>query len=181
MVRSGADTAQVEALFDVSGHETVRARLVEAGMEAGEQLVVRRVVAASGRHRVYINGALATVQTLAQLTGGLVDISGQHEHYSLLDTSRHIHILDLVLPERPSISRTLAKADRGDFPRPLIQWNELFAEHFKVVQFEPYPLTMCGVTLWNMVYFKGRLKSVSAPKRPTTFSPSFKPDSTSVV
>lgn len=96
VVRAGADNAQVEALFDVSAHEGVRARLVDAGMEAGDQLVVRRVVAASGRHRVYVNGALATVQTLAQLTGGLVDISGQHEHYSLLRTDAHLDLLDRV-------------------------------------------------------------------------------------
>ena len=38
---------------------------------------------------------------------------------TLLTDDGHIHILDLVLPERPSISRLLARLDRGDWPRPL--------------------------------------------------------------
>jgi hypothetical protein len=32
----------------------------------------------------------------------------------------------------------------------------MFAESFEPVVFEPYPLGLAGVTLWNMVYFKGR-------------------------
>jgi hypothetical protein len=70
----------------------------------------------------------------------------------------HVHILDLVLPIRPSVSRLLARADRGDYPRPLEQWRELFTAVFDPVVFEPYPLGAAGVTLWNMVYFKGRAR-----------------------
>src|SRR5690606_21010364 len=32
--------------------------------------------------------------TLRDLMRGMVDISGQHEHYSLLDASRHVYLLD---------------------------------------------------------------------------------------
>jgi hypothetical protein len=69
-----------------------------------------------------------------------------------------VHILDLVLPARPSVSRLLARADRGAYPRPLDQWRELFTTSFEPVVFEPYPLGAGGVTLWNMVYFKGRAR-----------------------
>jgi SAM-dependent methyltransferase len=77
---------------------------------------------------------------------------------TLLSDDGHVHILDLVLPEGPSVSRFLARADRGDFPRPLEQWRELFTAAFDPVIFEPYPLGAAGVTLWNMVYFKGRAR-----------------------
>jgi len=70
----------------------------------------------------------------------------------------NIHILDLVLPEDKCISRTMALSDRGDHPRPLEQWNKLFGDIFEEIVFEPYPLTMAGMTLWSMVYFKGALK-----------------------
>ena len=69
-----------------------------------------------------------------------------------------IHILDLVLPENRSIARTLAKSDRGDFPRPLDSWQSIFETHFEPMIFEEYPIAMAGVTLWNMVYFKGRTR-----------------------
>lgn len=75
---------------------------------------------------------------------------------TLLSDDGHIHLFDLVLPERSSISRFLARADRGDYPRPLHEWRELFTDSFEPVVFEPYPLGPAGMTLWHMIYFKGR-------------------------
>lgn len=77
---------------------------------------------------------------------------------TLLSDDGHVHVLDLVLPERPSISRFLARADRGEHPRPLEEWRQLFTDAFEPVVFEAYPLGAGGVTLWNMVYFKGRAR-----------------------
>lgn len=77
---------------------------------------------------------------------------------TLLSDDGHVHIFDLVLPPRPSISRFLARADRGEHPRPLDQWRELFTASFEPVVFEPYPLGVAGMTLWNMIYFKGRAR-----------------------
>jgi SAM-dependent methyltransferase len=68
----------------------------------------------------------------------------------------HIHILDLVLPAGRSVARTLALGDRGDWPRPLAEWGAIFTDCYEPVVFEPYELRLCGVTLWQMVYFKGR-------------------------
>jgi SAM-dependent methyltransferase len=78
---------------------------------------------------------------------------------TLLSEDGHVHVLDLVLPaERFSISRLLARLDRGDFPRPLDEWRRLFREAFDVVELETYPLGAGGLTLWNMVYCKGRAR-----------------------
>ena len=77
---------------------------------------------------------------------------------SLLTPDGYIHVLDLVMPESPSIARMLARWDRGDFSRPLEQWRRVFMQNFEIVVFEPYPLTTFGVTLWNMVYIKGKAK-----------------------
>ena len=77
---------------------------------------------------------------------------------TLLSDDGHVHIFDLVLPVRPSISRLLARADRGEYPRPLEEWRELFTGAFQTVVFEPYPLGTAGMTLWNMIYFKGRAR-----------------------
>lgn len=75
---------------------------------------------------------------------------------TLLSDQGAVHILELVLPERPSIARFLARKDRGDFPRALEAWRTLFSRHFSTEVFEPYPLGALGVTLWSMVYFQGR-------------------------
>jgi hypothetical protein len=67
-------------------------------------------------------------------------------------------MLELVLPENPSVARLLAQWDRGKFARPPAKWECLFEQLFEPVVYEQYPLTGMGVTLWNMVYCKGRAR-----------------------
>ena len=74
---------------------------------------------------------------------------------NLLTEDGHVHILDLLLPKDPSVARLFAQWDRGDFARPLEEWKNLLSVHFEPVIVEPYPLTALGISLWNMVYFKG--------------------------
>jgi SAM-dependent methyltransferase len=73
----------------------------------------------------------------------------------LLDPHGFVHILDLVRPADPSVARFLARNDRGAFPRAASRWQAMFEDVFRGVVFEPYRLTLGGVTLWQMVYFKG--------------------------
>jgi SAM-dependent methyltransferase len=77
---------------------------------------------------------------------------------TLLTPDGHVHLLELVMPDRSGIPRTLTRWDRGKFARPEAEWNELFTRHFEPVVSEPYPLSAFGVTLWHMIYFKGRAR-----------------------
>jgi DNA repair protein RecN (Recombination protein N) len=95
VVREGAEEAVVEALFDLPAASPVAARLEAAGLaRAGDELLVRRVVSRSGRGRASVNGALCTVGMLAEALRGAVDVSGQHEHVTLLDEATHLGLLD---------------------------------------------------------------------------------------
>lgn len=78
---------------------------------------------------------------------------------SRLSQDGHIHILELVLPENRSIARLLAHWDRGNFARPLQEWQTLLSRIFKQVLFEPYCISAKGAVLWNMVYFKGSART----------------------
>jgi SAM-dependent methyltransferase len=75
---------------------------------------------------------------------------------TLLTDDGRIHVLDLVLPERASPARLLAKMDRGEHPRALERWRTLFGMRFEADLFEPYDLGVAGLALWKMVYFRGR-------------------------
>ncbi len=77
---------------------------------------------------------------------------------TLLTDDGHTHIVELILPERPSIPRILARWDRGDFPRPVEEWQDLLNGIYHPVVFEPIVLTGLGAHLWEMFYFKGRAK-----------------------
>lgn len=106
MVRAGQEEAVVEALFDISGRPTVADALQAAGLPDGEgELLVRRVVARSGRGRVHVNGALCTLTVLRGLTCDLLDISGQHEHQRLSDHAVQRGILDATALKRGDLTR----------------------------------------------------------------------------
>jgi DNA repair protein RecN (Recombination protein N) len=94
VVRTGAEQAEIEALFDVGDDPEVRARLEQAGIEVEDELVLRRVVQRTGRSRAYVNGSLAPAGQLAELARGLCDISSQHEHHTLVDPHTHLAYLD---------------------------------------------------------------------------------------
>ena len=94
-VRTGAEEAEVQALFRPRDPAECDARLLALGLPAaGGELVVRRTVQREGRSRAFVNGALATAAQLQQATRGLLDISGQHEHVGLLDAALHLDLLD---------------------------------------------------------------------------------------
>ncbi len=94
VVRTDAEAAEVEALFDISDDLGALNTLREQGLGTEGELIVRRVVNASGRTRAYINGRLATLGQLREVTKGLADISSQHEFHSLADPRQHLTYLD---------------------------------------------------------------------------------------
>ncbi len=92
-VRTGAEYAELEALFDISPDSRTARILAENGLETAE-LIVRRIIARNNRHRVYINNRLSTIALLTTLTENLASISGQHAHQGLLDEEQHLLTLD---------------------------------------------------------------------------------------
>ena len=98
LIRTGSTEAVVEASFELNGRgrKEIAALLEEQGidMHAGEDLIVRRVLSSAGKNKIYINGSLANLATLAALGAGLADIHGQHEHQSLLSPDRQMEMLD---------------------------------------------------------------------------------------
>jgi DNA repair protein RecN (Recombination protein N) len=95
-VRADTDRATVEAHFELDRDSDVLKKLVDCGLQSGDELVIRRQITRAGRSTSYINGALVTAQMLTHLTAELVDISGQHAHYSLLRTDQHLSLLDRI-------------------------------------------------------------------------------------
>jgi DNA repair protein RecN (Recombination protein N) len=94
-VREGCEEAAVEALFRTEGSAELEAELAARGL-AGDrhELVVRRTVARSGRSRAQVSGQLVPAATLAELLGGRVEISSQHDSHALLRPEIQGKLLD---------------------------------------------------------------------------------------
>ncbi|MDO4331656.1 MAG: DNA repair protein RecN [Eubacteriales bacterium] len=92
MIRTGAEYALIELNFEVS--QEIRKKLEEMEIPVEDDLVVlqRRVMPARSICRV--NGETVNAKTLRELAGLLIDIHGQHDSQVLLQTKRHLEILD---------------------------------------------------------------------------------------
>ncbi|KPJ78515.1 MAG: hypothetical protein AMJ54_03300 [Deltaproteobacteria bacterium SG8_13] len=94
LIRTGSETAELEALFRVPADGEAAGCMTEHGIDPAEGLVVRRMISRTDANRIYINGRLCTQQMLNRVTANLASISGQHAHQSLLQEDQQLLILD---------------------------------------------------------------------------------------
>ena len=95
VVRTGADRAVVEGVFEVGADHALLALLDDRGIETDDGLLVlKREVAAAGRARAWVNGTTVTAGVLAEIGRQLVSLHGQHEAQTLLDGESQRRILD---------------------------------------------------------------------------------------
>src|SRR5262245_5234827 len=111
LIRADAETASVEAVFAASGAAV--AVLDEAGLRAEDgEIVIRRELSRTGRHRAFVNDAVVTIGLLERLGDALVQVHGQHEHQRLLEPARQLDLLDGFAdaePLRDRFASVLAK------------------------------------------------------------------------
>ena len=93
-VRSGADRAEISALFSVEHLPLAQAWLERAALLEGHECLIRRTVTSDGRSRAFINGSPATLAQCTELGELLVDIHSQHAHQSLLRRAVQRELLD---------------------------------------------------------------------------------------
>jgi len=149
LIRSGCETAELEAQFQISAASNVAQTMAAHGYNAEEGLVVRRIVSRIDSNRIYINGRLATRQTLNAITENLASISGQHVHQNLLKEGQHLLILDQfggLLSLRKAVSDAYLKL------LPLIEkLNDLEtlkrrqAQHVELLQYQKNEITETGI------------------------------------
>ena len=83
-VRSGTEGLWVQAVFDISGQKAIKELLAEQGLEAEDDLFLKRQISSAGKSKAFVNGVQVPLSFLRQLGTHLVDIHGQHENQALL-------------------------------------------------------------------------------------------------
>jgi len=95
LIRTGADSCTVEAVFAGEELKQLDSLLAESGVEGGDgELIVKRSFATTGTNRQFINGSPTTLAVLKKLGDDLVDLHGPHDHQSLLSLERQLALLD---------------------------------------------------------------------------------------
>lgn len=95
LVRAGAAQGEVTAVFDLAPGHAARALLTEAGIEAEDELILRRVNTSDGRKTAWVNDRRVSGEVLRALSDTLVELHGQHDDRGLLNPRGHRALLDL--------------------------------------------------------------------------------------
>jgi len=95
IIRGGAERAEVEIFFTISDSDII-SQIREMGMDIDDDggLLLARVYTINGKNTCRCNGKTVTITMIREISALLIDIHGQHEHQSLLDSGRHLHLLD---------------------------------------------------------------------------------------
>ena len=92
-IRHGAEKANITGVF--SAGSASRAILEENGIDsAGDELILRREVSASGKSRVFVNNQPAQVSVLKRLAPLLATIHAQNESLVSFDAAERLRLID---------------------------------------------------------------------------------------
>ena len=96
LIRTGADSCTVEAVFEVAKAKELDAWLKEQGAEpcADGELLLKRTLSTTGSGRQFLNGSACTLAALKSLGDRLVDLHGPHDHQSLFSRDAQTRVLD---------------------------------------------------------------------------------------
>ncbi len=114
LVRAGAKQASATAVFTAPDDPALIALISERGFDVvpGEELILRRTLAADGRSRAFVNDQPAGVTALREIGQALVEVHGQHETVGLLDWKTHRALLDNYGGLQPQLDGLARAADR---------------------------------------------------------------------
>ena len=151
MIRTGAETAEVAALFRVEPDSPVARSMETQGFSVSEGLLIRRIISRSDRHRVYINDRLSTMQVLKTLTQHMASISGQHAHQGLLREDQQLLILDQIGGLLPLIKKVHEAFHRllpsiQEYHK-LIQLKDRQQDHLELLRFQQQEIQTAGITV----------------------------------
>jgi DNA repair protein RecN (Recombination protein N) len=94
LLRKDGGEAVVTATFDVAPNHPALTLLREHGLEADDEIILRRTLNETGRTRAFVNDQTTSVGLLKQVGDLLIEVQGQFAQHGLLDPATHLPLLD---------------------------------------------------------------------------------------
>jgi DNA repair protein RecN (Recombination protein N) len=147
LVRHGAETARVSALFD----------------RLPEPLIASRDVSAAGRSTARLDDEPVTAARLAETAGALVEIHGQHDQQRLLDERRQRDLLDAYGGLETLRLATAAAVDAWRENRTLLAALELdpreLTRRLELAEHEAHEIAAAGLRIGEAGEIRARLEA----------------------
>lgn len=119
LIRAGCEQAVVAAGFQVKLAHPANQLLAEQGLDAGPDILLRRILGRDGRSRALVNDQPVGLALLRKIAGQLIEIQGQNEQIGLADPANHLALID-AFGVKPGAREALGQAWR--------QWREALAK-----------------------------------------------------
>jgi DNA repair protein RecN (Recombination protein N) len=94
MIRTGAEQAHIEAIFDLSQERMLNEQIKKYMIKDQKKLKIIRILQRNGKNHVLINDIKSNTQELSDLMNAILEVSGQHEHHHLRRSANHLDIVD---------------------------------------------------------------------------------------
>jgi len=93
VIRTGAPKASIVAVFEDLNEQIIRTAN-EYDIDISDECIVSRIISAEGKNSARINGMPVPVSVIKAIFSDAINIHGQHDNQSLLDSAKHLSILD---------------------------------------------------------------------------------------
>lgn len=93
VIRTGAQKASIVAVFENLNDKIIKTAQ-EFDIDISEECIVSRIISAEGKNSARINGMPVPVSVIKSIFSEAINIHGQHDNQSLLDSTKHLDILD---------------------------------------------------------------------------------------
>ncbi len=93
LIRTGASAGKVTAVFEQVS-DKVKAKLEDMGIDAEDTVILSRNIKKDGKNICTVNGNPVTVSMLKSIGSELINIHGQHDSQSLLQSEMHCGFID---------------------------------------------------------------------------------------
>ena len=115
MIRHGKEQAVIELSFSLKEEEERALQELEEDLEIEEgSLFIRRKITEK-KSDIRVNDLGVTLGKLKEISGELLDLHGQHEHYSLLKEGAQLAILDNYLERKGETVLSDLRASYEDY------------------------------------------------------------------
>jgi DNA repair protein RecN (Recombination protein N) len=142
MLRTGEVRAVIEGVFEIEGNEPLRELLAESGIEVEENdLIIKREIIANGRGKVFVNNQAAALHLLKAIQPHIIDVHGQGEQQSLLETNVQTNLLDAFAGNEAARGKVAALFTQvNDLARQLEESKRSESERLQMLDLLTYQL-----------------------------------------
>ncbi|PIR37382.1 MAG: DNA repair protein RecN [Alphaproteobacteria bacterium CG11_big_fil_rev_8_21_14_0_20_39_49] len=106
LIRAGEKQGSVTASFNISDNPLLKNLLAEQGIDADDEVLLRRVIFDDGKSKAFINDCPVSAGFVSTFAQQLIEIHGQHDQRGLLNPKTHRFLLDQFAKNDKELSKT---------------------------------------------------------------------------